>query len=452
MQALQRLLSSNAVQSLTASSVNELPLNTAPSPVRKTTQKPSVPEMESPHSTLAINTRDDEPEANGVLPESAIETDSSNLPAVQQSVEMKDDSFVEQIKMRTPLKPRMRIEDSVEAIDALEDAIEKVGEALPNIRDGPESPIKDPRSNKTPGKKSMAKAKPTPKVAPSMTTRSASNARSSAAKMSPSKRAARGIRPVPTSNVKTTAKPRVSSITKPPFIPIKSSKPPTRSTFTLPGDAIAQKLKAQREERSKREEDDASKKKEFKARPGPAKTTRAAPVVRTTATSRARLSMAQGESIEPSLKRKSSGLLDKITGRPSTSALNKRISTLSLANGSTKRPSTLVPSKPSPSLSPHLAASTIRKPSTAASSSTLDSTAIATAKPTPKSKGKEVFNRGKVEAEEMERMKREKEEAAKKARKEASERGRQASREWAEKMKMRGKEKVKGGKGEEVAV
>lgn len=44
-----------------------------------------------------------------------------------------EDSFVNQIVTRTPVKQTSRIEDSVEAIDTFEDEIEKVGEQLPAI-------------------------------------------------------------------------------------------------------------------------------------------------------------------------------------------------------------------------------------------------------------------------------------------------------------------------------
>lgn len=52
-------------------------------------------------------------------------------------------------------------------------------------------------------------------------------------------------------------------------------------------------------------------------------------------------------------------------------------------------------------------------------------------------RGKEVFNRVRVEQDERDRIKRDKEEAAKKARAEAAERGRLASREWAERQKLK---------------
>lgn len=52
-------------------------------------------------------------------------------------------------------------------------------------------------------------------------------------------------------------------------------------------------------------------------------------------------------------------------------------------------------------------------------------------------RGKEIFNRVKVEQDERERAKKDREEAARKARAEAAERGRIASREWAEKQRLK---------------
>jgi hypothetical protein len=52
-----------------------------------------------------------------------------------------------------------------------------------------------------------------------------------------------------------------------------------------------------------------------------------------------------------------------------------------------------------------------------------------------KIKGKEVFNRDKMEKDARDRERKEKEEAAKQARAQAAERGRIASREWAERQR-----------------
>ena len=54
-----------------------------------------------------------------------------------------------------------------------------------------------------------------------------------------------------------------------------------------------------------------------------------------------------------------------------------------------------------------------------------------------KLKGREVFNRDRMEKEARERERKEKEEAAKRARAEAAERGRIASREWAERQRKK---------------
>jgi hypothetical protein len=52
-------------------------------------------------------------------------------------------------------------------------------------------------------------------------------------------------------------------------------------------------------------------------------------------------------------------------------------------------------------------------------------------------RGKEIFERDRLQEEERERERREKEEAARKARAEAAERGRLASREWAERRRVK---------------
>jgi hypothetical protein len=60
-----------------------------------------------------------------------------------------------------------------------------------------------------------------------------------------------------------------------------------------------------------------------------------------------------------------------------------------------------------------------------------------------KIKGREVFNRDKMEKEAKDRERREKEEAAKQARAQAAERGRIASREWAEKQRKKMQDAVR---------
>jgi hypothetical protein len=60
-----------------------------------------------------------------------------------------------------------------------------------------------------------------------------------------------------------------------------------------------------------------------------------------------------------------------------------------------------------------------------------------------KIKGKEVFNRDRMEKENKDRERKDKEEAAKQARAQAAERGRIASREWAEKQRKKMMDAVK---------
>ncbi|PVI07868.1 hypothetical protein DM02DRAFT_234885 [Periconia macrospinosa] len=194
--------------------------------------------------------------------------------------------------------------------------------------------------------------------------------------------------------------------------PPKSTKPPTKPNFTLPGEAVAAKLKAQREERLKREEQEAAeaaKKVPFKARPAP-------------------------------------------TARPSTTTLN--------------RTSSLTVPKRSGSVTTNTTTTTTKSRTASSSSSTITnsnrnsvvfggghaqkSTVTPADAALLKLKGRQVFNRDKVEKETRERERREKEEAAKKARAEAAERGRIASREWAErqKRKLLGVVGAAGGSGE----
>lgn len=385
---------------------------------------------------------------------------------VEQLNEAKEDSFVEQIITRTPLKLVNRIEDSVEAIDALEDAIEKVGESLPDLKTTLAAPIKSRKVRKAPIKSVQAVKKGAPnntgkvslavrtsvsqktpiqpsvsKVAPPTSTKTPAP-RPRTTKSSPTKEVQNTndrIMSVTLDKAPPATKPlRVSSINKAPFQPAKSTKPPTRSTFTLPGEVIAQKLKLQREERVKREEDENAKKTTFKARPAPARLSMA-PTVKMTVSSKARMSLAQGEKLGGDVGRKTSGPVIRPAGRISSvssikaniagstatsTVAMKRRSTLSVLSSNKRSPSTTA------------STSTTRKPSISTSNTLSSRISVLPAEgKTVSAKGKEVFNRGKVEVEDRERAKKEKEEMARVARREAAERGRVASREWAERMK-----------------
>lgn len=209
----------------------------------------------------------------------------------------------------SPMIPQLRPEDSIDAIDAMEDAFEQVNKMIPQV--DPTSPEKPVKSQ--PVSKESAQAVSDAKIASAKMTQ-AFKARKAAATTSvtaPAKRNTTASKPAAPSNktsvqlpnrtasqsqhgksasVSTSRKPSSSSEDpskdtnnkttdylasrrRPismqfpaPAPPIKSTKAPTKSTFTLPGEAVAARLKAAREERLKREEEEAQKRREFKAR------------------------------------------------------------------------------------------------------------------------------------------------------------------------------------------
>ncbi|KAG9513500.1 hypothetical protein KCV07_g8728, partial [Aureobasidium melanogenum] len=242
----------------------------------------------------------------------------------------------------------------------------------------------------------------------------------------------------------TTAKPTY----KPPPPP-KSTKAPTRSTFQLPGEAIAAKLKAEKEERQKRQEENGGvAQKPTYVPPAAPKSTK--PVTKATfqlssdafaakmkAQKEARL---QKQKEEEEKKEKGRGVF-KARPVPKMS----KPAEVRQTNASRAR----LPSNENTAIK---RASSVRDPTTtaqkrmssfhpaASTSSTLPPRAATSFQKRQSmapsaSKGKEVFGRAAEAKEKGEREKREKEEAAKKARAEAAEKNRQASREWAAKKK-----------------
>ncbi|KAF1970456.1 hypothetical protein BU23DRAFT_591028 [Bimuria novae-zelandiae CBS 107.79] len=199
-----------------------------------------------------------------------------------------------------------------------------------------------------------------------------------------------------------TTAPRQVNLPPPP----KSTKPPTVPNFQLPGEKFAAEQRARKEERLKREaeEAEAAKRTAFKARPAPKRTSIIAPV-RQTAASQARLlskENASGPSMQPPQCSSS------VTGPQRSGIAQPR----SISTSSSNRNSVVLgPAKLAP----------------------VDVAAL-------RNKGREVFNRDKLEKESRERERREKEEAAKKARAEAAERGRIVSREWARKQREKREE------------
>ena len=396
------------------------------------------------------------------------ETGEEGLGVTIGANDQEEDSFVEKIKSRTPGKSVSRIEDSVEALDALEEEIEKVGGLIPKSATVT-SPAKPEKQKKTPAKAVESKANGSLRIKksnttavkadskqpivrvrpivsrPSMQAPAAKKASRPSVAVTKSKSGAVDKKPMstPTVTPQTSQKAhkRISSIHKAPFQPEKSTKPPTRATFELPGEAVSRKLKEQREERLKREEEEKSK--QLVVKPRPVRRSEA-PEVKLTATARARLSLAKGESAARSIMNNAQAdsfeakahawktRVDR-TGATAPVGAAKRLSSLSVA----KRNSNSPPAKS--------AANATRAPSLNASHPTPNAGMPSVQRTAPtaedlahqKVKGKEVFGRPRFEIQERENAKKEKEAAAKKARAEASERGRAASRAWAEQQKLR---------------
>ncbi|EXJ54058.1 hypothetical protein A1O7_09395 [Cladophialophora yegresii CBS 114405] len=388
------------------------------------------------------------------------------------------DSFVEQITSRTS-----RIEDSVEAIDALEDAIERIAETLPALEDlKMESPVKSRkntparinlssdglalRSTKKAGltpartqRESPAKTRTVPKASdrPKPTVSRQSSVRTTGKPaIKPAVKPAVATNPVkkpindghkprpaaaqpappslsfsnsPAKSLPNTTKKRVPSenlsTSRPPFVPTKSSKPPTKPTFQLPGEAISAKLRAEREERLKREEETEKERKVFKARPVPAKVARPSVVPRENKASQARMSIYANGINKENVAPKSTTVSEPKPRPLSLDAKPKAAdSTATKANSSVRRTAS---------------SAAAQKPRVSSLNLTAGQKSAVTKNDAvhQKAKGKEVFGRSKAEMERAEKERREKEEATRKARAAAAERGRQASREWAEKQKKK---------------
>ncbi|KAL1612530.1 hypothetical protein SLS60_000757 [Paraconiothyrium brasiliense] len=196
--------------------------------------------------------------------------------------------------------------------------------------------------------------------------------------------------------------------------PPKSSKPPTVPKFQLPGERFAAEQKARKEERLKHEAEEAGavKKRAFKARPAPVHKSDIAPV-RQTAASQARERLMSKENTPghtvQHLQRSGS-----VTGHRPKSIVQARL----VSTSSSNRNSVVLGYGPAKLGSADAAAP-------------------------HKNRGREVFNRDKLEKDARDNERREKEESAKRARAEAAERGRIASREWARKQMEKKQEAVK---------
>jgi hypothetical protein len=256
------------------------------------------------------------------------------------------------------------------------------------------------------------------------------------------------------------SKPRpVSMSIAPPTV--KSTKPPTTSTFQLPGEAVAAKLKAQKEERLKRE---AENNNEGQSKPRPVSMSVAPPTVKSTKAPTIANFQLPGEAVAAKLKaqreerqkREEEAEAEKKAAAPKPRPLSMR---QPVALPTRTQPGVSIPPPPPKSDSLQLPSqqrstsltskrssiqlSASRSASTSSNLSNRSSGFFTKAMVTPidavmqKIKGKEVFNRDKMEKDAKDRERKEKEEAAKQARAQAAERGRIASREWAERQRSK---------------
>ena len=372
------------------------------------------------------------------------------------------DPIIPHVDVTTPDR-NSRIEDSVQALDALTEALEELESSLPMIVNDTEvvlfkattsSPEPKQAANTTKKRVSSApvRKKPTTVLAqrqtiqlthvkmsqPKVTTtdrKSSTTSRNQAPRPSiPATK--RVFKPSPTSKGSV---PGVASVIKAPFVPSRSTKAPTQSTFVLPGDAIRAKKQALHEAKLKKEGEEMQAKREFKARPVPARSSfGGATAPRPTIASQKRKSLAKGVDLasgnslgNPVKKavRSSSAFTNQSSVKPKTTI--KSVVKVKTATKPIQRTSSATTKPPSISVS-QLKQTPLKKPIAAVSTSTkpiirkVSIKSIAGPKPAipPSTK---VVTHTKLLTD------REKGEATKKARAEASERGRQASREWAEK-------------------
>ncbi|KAF6821256.1 carboxylesterase family protein [Colletotrichum sojae] len=203
----------------------------------------------------------------------------------------------------------------------------------------------------------------------------------------------------------------------------RSTKAPTRPNFELPGEAISRRKREEREARLKAQEEEERRRREFKARPIKANLASASHP-RETATSRAR----QNKGLDTSE-------VGKATENPS-----RRSSVLGAPRASLARPTSTKSPQTRGRGTSQASASTQVSRATSTSTSSMSgkrSTLSAEDLEQQKMRGKEVFERDNCYLEDKERERRERELNAKLAREEAAERSRRASREWAEKQRRK---------------
>jgi len=249
---------------------------------------------------------------------------------------------------------------------------------------------------------------------------------------------------------KTKSRSTISALHTPPRV-TKSNKPVTKSTFQLPGEAIATKLKAQREERLLRMAEEEKKRKEFKARPM-AKPTKPL-LFKATVTSRARMSLMHERSQDVAKPTDAIASRSKLLSRPSLPATKHTTPgrpSFAVSMGTARfAASTNSPLTKSTTISK--SRPIVRKQNTARSAienqKLVSRVSVAAKtnenvdriscppKKTVRATGAEVFRRPMLQKAEQEKALKEKIDAQKKARMEAAERSKNLARAFAEKKK-----------------
>jgi hypothetical protein len=211
---------------------------------------------------------------------------------------------------------------------------------------------------------------------------------------------------------------------------VKSTKPPTKSTFELPGEALSRKKREAYEARLKAQEEEERKRREFKAKPL-RKSVMPDFVPRDTAASLARKSqVVNPENAIAATGLPYSSLSLKVAKRGSiVGAHRPSILATNMANTSAARS----PGPPGNRHSRKVSATGGVSVSGLATQRTVSAFEVQT----QRQRAKEIYSRDMKAIEELEKERREREAAAKKSREEAAERGRQASREWAEKQRAK---------------
>ncbi|AEO61594.1 hypothetical protein MYCTH_2311903 [Thermothelomyces thermophilus ATCC 42464] len=400
-------------------------------------------------------------------------------------------------------RPLSRIEDSVEALDKLEEEIEAVAEVAQlervlspeaasqnsNAASAKSTPVKratsvrappDPAKSKTVGRSSSVRNKTTSSGDDEKATTSSARKVPRPASLLPPKPLAKSSKPPTTSNfelpgeavarqLKERRAQRLSqqisaeqaaalaAAYSPSRPHVKSSKPPTRPTFELPGEAISRRKREKREAELRAQEEEERKRREFKARPIRASlvpTTVPRETLASLARQKARATTegsadSASTTVTPVSKKRQSATIttpSSTCATRTTTPAGSAAATLPI-RGRNPTASAVSDSAGQPAASPAPRAASTSS-SAAASTHSRASKVSAEEAAQQKLRGKEVFARDNSLTAEREREKRERERAAKEAREKAAERSRELSRQWAEKQRLKKEaERRKGGEG-----